>query len=210
MQQKQGCFAALISTLLIGCANSNPAQPIANNSPASVTIPLDYTNDNTDNNTDNNNNTGTEHELVTLLKHNRIRVDKNPYGDDIIYDSPQCRQLIVQYRRTMKQRLDIAAQNIANINTTCDIDGKPNPYRRQFVQLTSIGTGAIQTDLSPFILRFEPADHAADKDGYVRSPNVDKTLELVNSISATECYELATAILCKFDPSYITVPRRRE
>ncbi len=138
-----------------------------------------------------------------LLKSNHVRVDKNATGDDLIFDTPQCRQLIVQYRRTMKQRLDIAARNIANLKTTHDAEGKPNPYRRRFVEITSNGSGAIQYDLGPFLLCFEPGNRDADENGYVHYPNVNTTVEFVNSIAASQCYELATLILCRFDPSYV-------
>ncbi len=96
-------------------------------------------------------------------------------------------------------RLDTIAGNIANINTARDADGKPNPYRRRFVVLAPGQAGnpalpgvhvqSVQQDMSPLPKRYEPGNPDADKEGYVKYPNVDLAIELVNALEASRAYE---------------------
>jgi flagellar basal-body rod protein FlgC len=96
-------------------------------------------------------------------------------------------------------RLDTIAGNIANINTERDANGKPNPYRRRFVvlapgqagnpSLPGVHVQAIRQDQSPLPKRYEPGNPDADKDGYVRYPNVDLSIEFVNALEASRAYE---------------------
>jgi len=108
-------------------------------------------------------------------------------------------------------RLDVISNNIANVNTTKGADGKP--YRRQevvfaarnsggsFQSLLSSAGGAaqasgagvqvaeIRSDNSPFKRIHDPANPAANKDGYVDMPNIEPVIEMVDMISASRAYE---------------------
>ena len=106
-------------------------------------------------------------------------------------------------------RMDVISKNIANANTTKTASG--TPYRRQvavfqndqsqipFSQYLSdaskqlIGGGvkvtAIKEDMTPFKMVYDPGHPDADKDGYVKMPNVDIMTEMVNMISASRAYE---------------------
>lgn len=112
-------------------------------------------------------------------------------------------------------RLDVIANNIANINTTRNIHGD-GPYRRKQVVMTPInlrsnwrspvfpqaldtGTGRgvrvlkIQEDKRPFRLVYDP-DHPdaikiGPKKGYVEYPNVNIVEEITDMISASRSYE---------------------
>jgi flagellar basal-body rod protein FlgC len=96
-------------------------------------------------------------------------------------------------------RLDTIAGNIANINTTRDSAGKPNPYRRRFVVLApgqadnpsapGVHVQTVGIDPSPFTRRYEPGHPDADKDGYVSYPNIDLSIEYVNALEASRAYE---------------------
>jgi flagellar basal-body rod protein FlgC len=96
-------------------------------------------------------------------------------------------------------RLDTIAGNIANINTTRDQAGKPNPYRRRFVVLApgradnpalpGVHVQTVGIDQSPFIRRYEPGNPDADKEGYVSYPNIDLSIEYVNALEASRAYE---------------------
>jgi flagellar basal-body rod protein FlgC len=98
-----------------------------------------------------------------------------------------------------RTRMDTIAGNIANINTTRDTNGKPNPYRRRFVLFApgqsndsnapGVHVQSIQTDQSPFIKRSEPGHPDADKDGFVKYPNIDLSIEFVNALEASRAYE---------------------
>ena len=102
-----------------------------------------------------------------------------------------------------KIRLDVIAQNIANANTTKDLDGKP--YRRKLVEFESVMHPAttanpqgfiegvrvrdIVADGNPGPKHFDPAHPHADADGYVHMPNVKVQREMVDLISTSRAYE---------------------
>jgi flagellar basal-body rod protein FlgC len=98
-----------------------------------------------------------------------------------------------------RARMDTIAGNVANINTTLDAAGKPNPYRRRFVLFSPGQAGnpnkpgvhvqSIEQDPSPFPKRYEPGNPAADASGYVSYPNVDLSVEFVNALEASRAYE---------------------
>lgn len=106
-------------------------------------------------------------------------------------------------------RLDVIAENIANVNTTRTSTG--NPYRRKDVILSSrsdngfssffrnslrtsdnqkgVKVRKIVEDQSPFIEVYQPGHPDADENGIVRMPNVEIVREMVNMISASRAYE---------------------
>lgn len=106
-------------------------------------------------------------------------------------------------------RMDVIANNIANVNTTRTENGKPYRRKRVIFQekstngsfkhifdnslLKAGGKGvrvtAIEEDPSPFKLVYDPSHPDADEDGYVRMPNVNIVTEMVDMISATRSYE---------------------
>ena len=108
------------------------------------------------------------------------------------------------------QRLDIAAENISNMNTTRTASG--GPYRRKMVVLQENPVSSFrselqsrlsgktsqkggvkvaeivedQRDLQPV---YNPEHPDADENGYVMMPNVDLVKETVDGMSATRAYE---------------------
>jgi flagellar basal-body rod protein FlgC len=98
-----------------------------------------------------------------------------------------------------RTRLDTIAANIANANTTHDVNGQPNPYRRRFVLFApgqpndpskpGVRVDSIQQDQSPFVKRFDPGNQDADEQGYVSYPNIDMSVEYVNALEASRAYE---------------------
>ncbi|SHJ05509.1 flagellar basal body rod protein FlgC [Lutispora thermophila] len=106
-------------------------------------------------------------------------------------------------------RMDIISQNIANANTTRTSDGMP--YRRKMVvfkeasvnqpfsyylsnaqnsiKKSGVKVSQIVEDKSEFKLVYNPGHPDADENGYVKMPNVDIMVEMVNMISATRAYE---------------------
>lgn len=107
-------------------------------------------------------------------------------------------------------RMDVIAQNIANVNTTRTETGQP--YRRKivvfeerkqtFADILSQKLGeasystfggvrvkAIIEDKSPFKKVYDPTHPDADQNGYVNYPNVDIVTEMVNMIEASRSYE---------------------
>lgn len=107
-----------------------------------------------------------------------------------------------------KLRLDVAADNIANQQTTRTENG--GPYRRKMVVLQSAqdngfrkaldsaaagsrptGVRAVQIadDLTQLNPVYDPTHPDADENGYVQMPNVDLVKETIDSMSATRSYE---------------------
>ncbi len=105
-------------------------------------------------------------------------------------------------------RLDVASENIANLETTRTEEG--TPYRRKLVVLEAdreSSFGAIfqkasgrgnrygvkataviddQTELKPV---YDPEHPDADENGYVMMPNVDLIEETTDAMAATRSYE---------------------
>jgi flagellar basal-body rod protein FlgC len=95
-------------------------------------------------------------------------------------------------------RMEIIANNIANVNTTRAESGEP--FRRQFVLFiprpehagVHVPKNGIRKDYSlsnPLKLKFDPGHPDADENGYVHMPNVNIVTEMVDLISATRAYE---------------------
>ena len=97
-----------------------------------------------------------------------------------------------------RTRMDAIAGNVANINTTRTPDGK-GPYRRRFATLLpgrpddpsrpGVRVDKIHIDPTPFQMRKEPGHPDADAEGYVKYPNIDLAIEMVNMMEATRAYE---------------------
>jgi flagellar basal-body rod protein FlgC len=106
-------------------------------------------------------------------------------------------------------RMDLIAQNMANVDTTRTENG--GPYKRKialFQERKSVpfsthfasalngtvsGRGVrvarVVTDKSPGAKVYDPSHPDADAEGYVTKPNVNVVDEMVNMISASRSYE---------------------
>ncbi|MFQ5328803.1 MAG: flagellar basal body rod protein FlgC [Thermodesulfobacteriota bacterium] len=94
-------------------------------------------------------------------------------------------------------RLNTISSNLANINTTRGPGGEP--YRRKDVLFTAIpanNEGLVKVkvldvieDGREFKVIYEPGHPDADKDGFVKLPNIDSIEEMVNMLSAIRAYE---------------------
>lgn len=108
-----------------------------------------------------------------------------------------------------RQRLDIAAENLSNTNTTRTESG--GPYRRKMVVLQEIPSTSFRSKFNSLLSRtaskggvqvteivedqrdlnpvYNPDHPDADEDGYVMMPNVDPVKETIDAMSATRSYE---------------------
>ena len=107
-------------------------------------------------------------------------------------------------------RMDVIAQNLANVNSTRGADGQP--YRRHEVVFRSANVGttsgagnvdeqatnapldgveavAIVEDPSALRTVYDPSHPDADENGYVSYPNVNPVTEMVDMMTATRAYE---------------------
>jgi flagellar basal-body rod protein FlgC len=94
-------------------------------------------------------------------------------------------------------RLRVIAENLANQNTTASTPGG-DAYRRRTISfenrldkaigVETIGVKAVGTDKSDQPLKFDPGNPAADKNGYVKTPNVSSFVELMDMRDAEQAY----------------------
>ncbi len=99
-------------------------------------------------------------------------------------------------------RMNIIASNIANAETTRTPSGQP--YRRKDLLVMGVPVKegiysvvplAIINDPRPFKVVYNPSHPDADKDGYVKMPNVNPLEEMINMISAVRAYEANIAVI---------------
>jgi len=105
-----------------------------------------------------------------------------------------------------KLRLELIANNIANMNTAGRVGDAANPpYRRKIPVFEQIlrnidgnragyrGAGVrvaqVLADTSPPRMEYEPDNPLADERGYVAYPNINVVNEMVDMISAARAYE---------------------
>jgi flagellar basal-body rod protein FlgC len=100
--------------------------------------------------------------------------------------------------RAQSGRIRIIAENLANAHSTAAAPGL-DPYRRQvpvFAARMDRDAGArlvelsrVELDPGAFALKFDPSHPAADAEGYVRLPNVNPLIEMMDLREAQRSYE---------------------
>ncbi len=94
-------------------------------------------------------------------------------------------------------RLRVIAENLANQDTTGSAPGT-QPYRRKTITFAnqmdkSLGADTVKVkkvgqDMTDFPLRYDPGHPAADARGYVRTPNVNSFVEVMDMREAERSY----------------------
>jgi flagellar basal-body rod protein FlgC len=107
-------------------------------------------------------------------------------------------------------RMDVISENIANVNTTKGLDGKP--YRRQQVVFESVlssqqnsgGSGAVpqttqiarvEKDNRPARMVYNPSHPDANAQGMVAMPDINIHEEMVDMIASSRTYEANIAVV---------------
>jgi flagellar basal-body rod protein FlgC len=99
--------------------------------------------------------------------------------------------------RAQTVRMRVAAENIANADST-GASPTEEPFRRRIplMETTTLSSGAVgvrvhgeSLDASAFRQEYNPSHPAADADGYVRLPNVDTLVEMMDMREAQRAYE---------------------
>jgi flagellar basal-body rod protein FlgC len=100
--------------------------------------------------------------------------------------------------RAQSARMRTIAENIANANSTSPTPGG-DPYRRKVATMTSnfdrelnatmVQAGKPVTDPTSFRMQYDPGNPAADKTGYVKLPNVNELVEIMDMREAQKAYE---------------------
>jgi flagellar basal-body rod protein FlgC len=115
--------------------------------------------------------------------------------------------------KAQMMRMEVLSSNIANINVTRTPLG--GPYRRRDVVFESmkinrgfeahlnraqnpaegVQVTSVIEDRAPFKMKFEPGHPDADKNGYVKYPNINIISEMVNIKEAASAYEANISVL---------------
>ena len=106
-------------------------------------------------------------------------------------------------------QMDVTAENLANAQST----NNGNPYKPQAVELQAVNSGSnfqaqlssalggqaqtpggvevagIVTENVPDQLVYDPGNPQANKQGYVREPNIQPVTEMTNLISESNAYQ---------------------
>lgn len=96
-------------------------------------------------------------------------------------------------------RLRVISENIANADTAASAPGE-DPYRRKTILFKNVmdkelGADTVQTkqigeDMkTPFRLKFMPDHPGADENGYVKLPNINTLIEVMDMREAQRSYE---------------------
>jgi flagellar basal-body rod protein FlgC len=94
-------------------------------------------------------------------------------------------------------RLNATASNLANADSVAGPDGQPYRAKQVIFKATDVGTGSglgvrvtqVVDSAAPLRMTYDPANPAANEQGYVAMPNVNVVEEMVNMISASRSYQ---------------------
>jgi flagellar basal-body rod protein FlgC len=101
-------------------------------------------------------------------------------------------------------RLRVIAENLANQDTTGS-DPRTEPYRRKTITFATemdraagmpmVKVKKIGVDQSELPRRYDPSHPAADAQGYVRQPNVNAFVEMMDMRSAQRSYNANVSVM---------------
>jgi flagellar basal-body rod protein FlgC len=96
------------------------------------------------------------------------------------------------------ERLRVIAENMANGDSAATAPGG-DPYRRKMVTFQNVldrelnmklvGVDRVVEDKTELPLKFDPTHPGANEDGYVKMPNVNTLVELMDMREAQRSYE---------------------
>jgi flagellar basal-body rod protein FlgC len=100
--------------------------------------------------------------------------------------------------KAQSERMKTISENIANANSTATTPGG-DPYRRKVATVSSafdreVGATVVKAgkpiaDKSDFRTQYDPGNPNADAKGYVKLPNVDSLVEIMDMREAQRSYE---------------------
>jgi flagellar basal-body rod protein FlgC len=106
--------------------------------------------------------------------------------------------------RAQSDRMRIIAENIANANSTSPTPGG-DPYRRKIATMKSdfdrelnatlVTSQKPAEDTSDFRLQYDPGNPNADTKGYVKLPNVNSLIEIMDMREAQRSYEADLTVM---------------
>lgn len=113
--------------------------------------------------------------------------------DDVVLAS----RIASKGMKAQSTRLRVIAENIANANSTGNSPGA-DPYQRKLVTFRNqldrelgadiVKVRKIEHDDSEFSMRYDPTHPAANAEGYVKTPNINPLIEMMDMKEAQRSY----------------------
>jgi flagellar basal-body rod protein FlgC len=101
-------------------------------------------------------------------------------------------------------RMRVISENLANADTTATEKGG-NPYQRKVVTFKNVldktnnqkevEVDKVQADNSDFVMKYDPSHPSADANGYVKMPNVNPLIEMMDMREAQRSYEANLGVI---------------
>lgn len=99
-------------------------------------------------------------------------------------------------------RLNAVASNLANADSVAGADGQPYRAKQVVFQAQPVAGGAVGVRVTqvvdssaPLRVLYDPANPAANEQGYVSMPNVNVIEEMTNMISASRAYQTNAEVM---------------
>ena len=106
--------------------------------------------------------------------------------------------------RAQTDRMKVISENIANANSTSPVKGG-DPYRRKIATINQnfdselgaslVNAGQPLPDKSDFKSQYDPGNPNADAQGYVKLPNVNSLVEIMDMREAQRSYEADLTVM---------------
>lgn len=106
--------------------------------------------------------------------------------------------------RAQSERMKTIAENIANANSAAATPGA-DPYRRKIPTVTTnfdremnanlVAAGKPVADQSEFRTQYDPGNPQADAKGYIKLPNVNSLVEIMDMREAQRSYEADLSVM---------------
>jgi len=101
-------------------------------------------------------------------------------------------------------RMRVISENMANAETTSTEKGG-DPYQRKVVTFKNVldketkqqnvEVDKVTSDNSDFIMKYDPTHPSADANGYVKMPNVNPLVEMMDMREAQRSYEANLGVI---------------
>lgn len=99
-------------------------------------------------------------------------------------------------------RLNAVASNLANADSVVGADGQPYRAKQVVFKATAVEGGGLGVRVTqvvdsaaPLRMQYDPANPAANEQGYVAMPNVNVVEEMVNMMSASRAYQTNAEVM---------------
>jgi flagellar basal-body rod protein FlgC len=101
-------------------------------------------------------------------------------------------------------RMRVISENMANAETTATEKGG-DPYQRKVVTFKNVldktngqkevAVDKVSSDNSDFIMKYDPTHPNADANGYIKMPNVNPLVEMMDMREAQRSYEANLGVI---------------